>query len=112
MITLEQAKQIVSTILTQLGGNKFVAVTGAKLSYSINSQNQPVLICALPSNLHVNSKINLVHIAYNVGLDSYDVSFINTREEPTKQIIKNVRDVYSENLINLLEEHTGLYYYL
>ena len=38
MTNQEHAKEIVQTIYAQLGGSKFTAMTGAKLSYSINGK--------------------------------------------------------------------------
>lgn len=43
MTNQEYAKEIIQAIYVQLGGSKFTAMTGAKLSYSVNSKNQPVL---------------------------------------------------------------------
>ena len=53
-----KAKEIAQTILKQMGGNKFITMTGAKVSYSLNENDQPVLICNLPSNFAKNG-INL-----------------------------------------------------
>ena len=69
-----EAKKIAQTILKQMGGNKFITMTGAKVSYSLNENDQPVLICKLPSNFAKNG-INLFKVVYDYGLDLYVLSF-------------------------------------
>lgn len=116
MITItnqEYAKEIVQTIYAQLGGSKFTAMTGAKLSYSINQKQQPVLNIKLPTDITIKNNINLVWITYNVGLDVYEYTFINSRITDTeKRIIKQQNEVYAEDLIPYFEQETGLYCYL
>ncbi|TXI91718.1 MAG: hypothetical protein E6Q33_09410 [Neisseriales bacterium] len=112
MTDKEYAKEIVTTILSQLGGSKFTTMTGAKLSYSINNKDQPVLHCKLPADIKIRNNINLVHIIYNIGLDLYEYTFMNTRKNTEDQIIKQINDVYAEDLIPLFEKETGLYCYL
>jgi len=87
-------------------------MTGAKLSYSINSKDQPVLHCKLPADIKIRNNINLVLISYNIGLDLYEYTFMNTRKATESQIIKQINDVYAEDLIPLFEQETGLYCYL
>lgn len=108
----EYAKEIAQTIYAQLGGNKFTTMTGAKLSYTINDKQQPVLKCRLPTNIKITNNINLVLITYNIGLDVYEYTFINTRRKPENQIIKQIDEVFAEDLIPLFEQETGLYCYL
>jgi hypothetical protein len=112
MTDKEYAKEIVTTILSQLGGSKFTTMTGAKLSYSINNKDQPVLHCKLPADIKIRNNINLVLIIYNIGLDLYEYTFMNTRKATENQIIKQINDVYAEDLIPLFEQETGLYCYL
>ncbi len=111
MTNQEYAKEIVQTIYAQLGGNKFITMTGAKLSYSTNHKEQPVLNCALPSDLSIKNRINLVAITYNIGLDLYELTFSNTRLT-TNKVIKQINEVYAEDLIQFFEQETGLYCYL
>ena len=113
MTNQEYAKEIIQAIYTQLGGSKFTAMTGAKLSYSTNSKNQPVLYCKLPTDIQTNNNINLVLITYNIGLDVYEYTFIDSRITDTeKRIIKQIDEVYADDLIPYFEEETGLYCYL
>lgn len=112
MTDKEYAKEIAQTIYTQLGGSKFTTMTGAKLSYSTNSKDPPVLHCKLPADIKIRNNINLVLITYNIGLDLYEYTFINTRKSTKNQIIKQINNVYAEDLIPLFEQETGLYCYL
>ena len=111
MEQLNYAKEIATTILAQLGGNKFITMTGAKLSYCTNHKKQPVLNCALPSNVSIKNRINLVAITYNIGLDLYELTFSNTRLKNSK-VIKQINEVYADDLISYFEQETGLYCYL
>lgn len=108
----EYAKEIAQTIYAQLGGSKFTTMVGAKLSYTINEKEQPVLKCRLPTNIKIINNINQVLITYNIGLDLYEYTFINTRCNPENQIIKQIDEVFAEDLIPLFEQETGLYCYL
>lgn len=113
MTNQEYAKEIVQTIYAQLGGSKFTMMTGAKLSYSINSKNQPILHCKLPANIQTKNNINLVLITYNIGLDVYEYTFINSRiNDAEKRIIKQQNEIYADDLIHHFEQATGLYCYL
>ena len=87
-------------------------MTGAKLSYSINSKQQPVLKCQLPTNIAIKNRINIVLITYNVGLDVYEYTFMNTRRSEENRIIKQIDEVYADDLIPYFEEQTGLYCFL
>ena len=87
-------------------------MTGSKLSYTINEKQQPILKCALPNNMKTKNNIKIVLITYNIGLDVYEYAFINNKRIPEKQIIKQINNVYAEDLIPYFEAETGLYCYL
>lgn len=110
---------IAETILQQLGGNKFVVMTGAK--------NFVALENGIKFNIGRNaSKANTVKITVN-GLDLYDIEFIKftpykitvnhktctvtTREEKT-EVIKTYNDCYCDMLQELFTEVTGMYTHL
>ena len=107
----EYAKQIAATILTQLGGQQFIMMTGAKLSYGINEREQPYLRCLLPKNLNIKNQINLVMVTYDLGLDLYLLNFFNTNLVENK-IVKQIKEVYAEDLIPFFEDQTGIYCHL
>ena len=103
------------TILQQLGGNKFIAMTGAK--------NLVALENGIKFNIGKNSsKANTVKITVN-GLDLYDIEFIKytpfkfniktgaVREEKT-EVIETLEDYYDDMLQDAFTSVTGLYTYL
>jgi hypothetical protein len=87
------------TILKQLGGNRFVAMTGAKnlgtngkdLSFSIGRNAKKVT--------HVHIKLT--------SMDLYDVEFINMRGAKRK-VIKKVKGVYGDMLPKIFKKYTGM----
>ena len=87
------------TILKQLGGNRFIAMTGAKnlgtngkdLSFSIGRNAKKVT--------HVHIKLT--------SMDLYDVEFINMRGAKRK-VIKKVKGVYGDMLPKIFKKYTGM----
>ena len=108
--------QIAATILNQLGGNRFIAMTGAKNFLATGDG----LRFSIGRNA---SKANRVEIKLN-GLDLYDIEFtkhrpfsikidhkkgeVKTIEEQTTTIRK-FEDIYCDQLQELFTEVTGLY---
>ena len=101
---------VANNILNQLGGNKFMAMTGAKnLTYDANSLN-----INLPKNI---SKANNLKIVLN-GNDLYNVSFtkfsggkMNLKTfEFTELKVKKIQEfdnVHAEDLQELFTSVTG-----
>jgi hypothetical protein len=95
---LNEAKPY-ETILKQLGGNRFIAMTGAKnlgtngkdLSFSIGRNAKKVT--------HVHIKLT--------SMDLYDVEFINMRGAKRK-VIKKVKGVYGDMLPKIFQKYTGM----
>lgn len=92
--------QVAKTILEQLGGNKFIVMTGAKnfvgsddsLSFRIGrnaASVNAVTITLLPS-------------------DTYRMDFYRIRKSQITQV-KEFTDVYADQLQSLFTEATGLY---
>lgn len=97
---MDYNKQIAQTILQQLNGNKFIAMTGAKnLSYG-----EKCLSFKIGRNA---GNYNHIKIVLNC-LDLYDMHFIKIRKY---KIIKDdvVKNVYNDMLQNVFTEQTGLY---
>ena len=109
-------KEIAITILQQLGGNRFVAFTGAKEFTTIKNGLQ----FKIGRN---SSKANRVEITLN-GADLYDMKFIKYRPFSVKvdhrkgevktieqkiELVKEWNDVYFDQLEELFTETTGLY---
>jgi len=100
-VTNSIGKEIASTTLNQLGGNRFIAMTGAKgLSFGLDG--------TLRFKVGRNAlNVNHVQVSLN-GKDLYDMKFIAIRgaKITTK---KEYSDVYGDQLQNLFTEATGMY---
>lgn len=110
---------LANVILQQLGGNKFIAMTGAK--------NLLALENGIRFTIGRNaSKANRVEITLN-GLDLYDIKFIKhtpykikvdynkgtVKETQEKSVVlKEYNDIYCDMLQELFTEFTGLYTHL
>lgn len=97
---------VARVILDQLGGNRFVAMTGAKHFTGGNA----FLQFSIPTTRV--GKINKVVITLN-GKDLYDVGFfrMNSKTFSIKSV-KTVNDIYAEDLQEVFTEATGLYTHL
>ena len=89
------------TLLRQLGGNKFIMMTGAK-QMSIGKDG-------LTMKIGRNSK-SITHVAIDLdrGKDLYTMKFIRVRKGIPK-VVKQYDSVYADNLNNIFEKETGLY---
>ncbi len=109
----EHAKQVSSTILQQLGGNKFLVMTGAKnLAFDkISKTNKNVsLQMKLPRN---NSGANTLKISL-MGDDTYTMEFYNGRLcrktfdfKKSKQ--QTFERIYNDQLQEIFTQVTGFY---
>ena len=94
------ANEIAKTILEQLGGRRFIVMTGAKH------------FGALPNGLSFRlpgqgfSKYNCVKILLN-GMDTYDIELGNARGTTYKKI-RELNGIYNDQLVEILERETGL----
>ena len=92
--------KVAQTILTQLGGNRFIAMTGSK--QFIAGEN--FLRMRLSRN---KSGANMLKINLN-SLDTYDLEFIKVSKNDFKTI-KTVHGVYNDMLQDIFTSETGLY---
>jgi hypothetical protein len=111
MNTQNENREIAREILRQLGGNKFVSMTGAKaFVYSENEKGNTVLTFKIGRN---SKRVSHIRIEYVYGLDLYNMEFINSRinkncECINKEIAKH-RHIYNEMLVPIFEQETGMY---
>lgn len=92
--------QVAQTILSQLGGNRFVVMTGAKnltgradgLSFKIGRNSHKVT--------HVRVTLN--------ARDTYTCEFLNIRGTNIKTL-QTVDDVYCEDLQRVFKAATGIH---
>ena len=89
-------------VLQQLGGRKFIAMTGAK-NFVKNDKDKSITF-KLPK---AKSGINYVTIKLT-SMDLYDVEFLSIRGTNIKSVAK-VKRVYNDQLQSIFTKHTGLY---
>lgn len=98
-----QNQQIANTILHQLGGKKFIVMTGSKNFIAGNNS----LTMQLAKN---SSKANYLRITLT-AMDDYKMEFITICGINEKEnIVRN--GVYDDNLQSIFTEVTGLVTYL
>lgn len=89
-------------ILQQLGGGKFIAMTGAK--GFVGGEN--MLMFSLPARF-AKDGINKVRITLEPS-DTYKVEFMKIRGTQPVKVIAEVEDVYCDSLRRVFTSHTGL----
>lgn len=89
------------TILAQLGGNKFIAMTGAKNFVGGNDS----LAFSIPGTMTKN-KSNKVRIVLDPS-DTYTMTFYKIRGIDFKEV-DSVSGVYAEDLQRIFAAKTGL----
>jgi hypothetical protein len=88
-----------ATILKQIGGNRFIAMTGAK-DFAFSNKYMSFKIGR-------NSKgINFVRIAHN-AMDTYDMEFGFVSIKGIK-VKKKVKGVYADMLGTMFKKYTGM----
>ena len=95
-------KQIAKEILSQLGGNKFIVMTGAK---QMSHDDKGTLCFKIGRN---KTQVNHVKVEYDNGLDLYNMTFSYMAKGNffTK---KKYEGVMCDQLKELFTEYTGLY---
>ena len=95
----ESGRNIAKTILQQLGGNKFIAMTGAKnLGFTNNG---------LQMKIGRNSK-GITHVIISLkSTDTYDVEFIKMRGT-SRKVVKKLKGVYNDMLRKIFTKYTGM----
>jgi hypothetical protein len=94
---------IAQTILTQLGGRRFLAMTGARALVA----HDRALSFRLPgAGGFCKGGINRVRITLN-ALDTYDIEFTRVRGIKVTPVVK-LFDVYAEQLREAFTRETGL----
>ncbi|HBN1438472.1 TPA: hypothetical protein L1V51_005448 [Escherichia coli] len=99
------AKFVATEILNQLGGNRFIAMTGAKNFAYFDEDGECGLSFRLPSKFAMNG-INLVKIKLTFS-DTYQVTFSRVRGVMVKEV-STFDNVYCDQLECLFNEQTGL----
>ena len=94
---------VVETILEQMGGNKFMVMTGARPFV----HGPHMLTFKLPTN---QSKANYLDVIHNPGKDLYTMTFrrVSNRGMDSKNLVE-YDDVYADQLQPMFEKVTGMY---
>ena len=93
--------RVAKTILEQLGGNKFCAMTGAKnLGGTENS-----LSMKIGRN---KTSSNYLKITLNM-MDLYDVKFSRVSPKGGERSITEYNNIFNDQLVEVFEKHTGMY---
>ena len=92
---------VAKTILSQLGGNKFCVMTGAKNFVDHGD--------ALSMKIGRNSSnSNYLKITLNM-MDLYDVHFSKVSKMGEEKSVKEYNNVFNDMLVEIFESHTGMY---
>lgn len=99
--------EIANTILQQLGGGRFVGMTGAKALTACDNG----LRLKLPGNM-TRERINWMEVRLEPS-DTYTVTFASERRPRGKawaerKVLHTFQDVYCDQLRDLFEQVTGL----
>lgn len=98
---------IANTILSQLGGNRFIAMTGVKRHLLLAIKNG--LQVKLPTRF-AQKGINCVQIILDPS-DTYTMKFIKLKKikfDYSSEVISEVNGVYWDQLQDIFTEETGL----
>lgn len=92
--------QVAETILKQLGGNQFIAMTGSSNFGATDNSLQMKL---------TRNKLSASHLIITLNsMDTYDLEFFSIRKFEKKSK-KSIEGVYSDQLRSIFTKETGLY---
>jgi hypothetical protein len=94
-------KSVAIEILRQLGGNRFIAMTGAK-NFSCDNNS----MCFKLSGTMTKDRINWIKITLN-AMDTYDIKFVAIRGFKMKTI-EEINGIYNDGLQDVISDRTGL----
>ena len=94
-------------LLKQLGGNKFIMMTGAK-NFGLGPKGMGFKIG------RNSKKINYIRIDLDRGKDLYNMEFIRMARKkgelsPTMKVVKKIKGVYADQLQKMFTKYTGMY---
>ena len=93
--------KVAETILKQLGGNKFRAMTGAK-NLAGDSKSLSMRIGRNSSNS------NYLKITLN-SMDTYDMKFMKLTRKYEEKSVTEYSNIYNDMLTDQFTAHTGMY---
>ena len=94
--------QIAKTILQQLGGNKFIAMTGSKNFLAMENGIRMNLVPNRSGAKWLKIKLN--------AMDTYDIEFFSVKRGTSDIVIKaKFKGIYCDQLQQIFTQVTGLY---
>lgn len=103
------AKGIAQTIISQMGGNQFIAMTGTKNFVYGDNELGPYLQMKLSQN---KNRFTHLVVQYHEATDEYSMEFSKVASNGTKTGVHLIVDVHAEDLAPIFEDETGLYTHL
>tara|TARA_Y100000817_G_scaffold278303_1_gene240984 strand:- start:1143 stop:1439 length:297 start_codon:yes stop_codon:yes gene_type:complete len=92
---------VAKTILSQLGGNKFAVMTGAKNFVDCGD--------ALSMRIGRNkTSSNYLKVTLN-SMDLYDMKFSRVSPKGGERSITEYNNIFNDQLVKVFEKHTGMY---
>jgi hypothetical protein len=100
----EWAREIAKETLRQLGGNKFIVMTGAEnFVYDYLASNGDVdLTFSIGENC---KRVKYILVRYDYSKDLYIMKFFTAK----KELVAEYEDVFCDMLQDIFESETGLY---
>jgi hypothetical protein len=93
--------RVAETILSQLGGNRFRVMTGAK-NFAATDNSLRMKIGRNKTNA------NYMEVSLNM-LDLYDITFAKVTKMGEMKSVKTYENIYNDMLVEIFESHTGMY---
>ena len=95
----------INTMIHQLGGNQFFAMTGSKPQYK-DLKNDPLVAFKLTRN---SSKANYLKLSYIAASDTYKMDFVSMRGMNEPKTVQELEGLHGEDLQRIFTDVTGLY---
>lgn len=93
--------RVAEEILSQLGGNRFRVMTGAK-NFAGTDNSLRMRIGRNKTNA------NYMEVVLN-SMDLYDITFAKVTRMGEMKSVKTYDNVYNDMLVEIFESHTGMY---
>lgn len=100
----QQQYSIANEIWQQLGAQRFSLITGCSPITYGEKDGKVYLLMSVGKNCH---SVNRFEVAYNEGMDLYEVRFMRSRKGQMK-VVANFTEVYADMMHTLFEQETGM----
>lgn len=97
--------QIINTMVSQLGGNKFFVMTGSKPQYKDTRTSNPLIAFKLKRN---QSKANYMKLSYISGQDLYKMEFVQMTAKKN-ETVEVYEGLFGDQLQEFFTSTTGMY---